>query len=121
MFSRNAVLSIALSIIACSACASVATTTTTSTSTSMPKGAKLSRKQVALQAIDARLKTLEQAQKVCKARIYEASDEAMEHEFQDWMDYEGDLSEQEAEEACLKRINAEIAHLQKKKKKLLGS
>lgn len=120
MFSRNVFFSMLLATVACSGCAGV-TSSTATTTTTMPKGAHLDRKQVALRAIDARLKKLEQAQKVCKARLYEASDEAMEHEFQDWIDYEGDLSEQEAQEACLKRINAEIAHLQKKKKKLLGS
>ena len=107
MFSKSAVFSSIIALMACSAC------------TSKPSEAPLKSQNPAVAALDTQIEQLRKKRDYCKARIYEAADESMRTEFNaNWEDYRGNLSQQEFFEEKLDQLNRELGALQEKRQAL---
>ena len=68
-----------------------------------------------LQSIDEAIQTLEKRKEGLQGMKYAADEEAMQHEFQSWMDYQGDLSSEDNIDAKINQIQQEIDQLKAKK------
>ncbi|MDB6081513.1 MAG: hypothetical protein JWO53_785 [Chlamydiia bacterium] len=72
-----------------------------------------------VQAIDAAIKRLERAKQGLEGREYMSDDAAMTQEFQSWMDYQGDITNDASVAARIQKIQQEITQLQARKAKLV--
>ena len=84
-----------------------------------PPPAKASDVPNNVAAIDSAIKSLEYEKARLQGQEYSEDDDAMQHEFQSWMDYQGDLDDEAATSARLKQVEQEISELKARKAKLL--
>ena len=69
-------------------------------------------------AIDAAIKRLQRAKEGLEGREYITDDDAMSHEFNRWMDYQGDINKESDIQARIQQIQKEIDELKAKKAQL---
>ena len=116
MISKNIFFITTVAIAAFSACKQ-----TDSSSNEVTIMSNLSPQQQKLADIDNQIKMLKKKQEVYKARLYEATDDAMRTEFDDdWETYQGNLGKQEFIQDRVNKITAQIQQLEKQKKMMQG-